>query len=93
MFTDATRPTPDPEVLSSRLDDEIVLLHPNIPRYHTLNATGCFIWQRLEQGQTVGDIRAALEEHYDVTPDQAAQSLTDLLTDLHQERLITVATP
>ena len=63
------------------------------PHDDTLNETGGFIWQRLEQGQTAGQIHAALEEHYDVTPDQAAQSIADLLTDLLRERLITVTTP
>ena len=90
MFTDATQATPDPDVISTQLDNEAVLLHMGNPHYYTLNETGCFIWQRLEQGQTVGQIRAALEEQYDVTPDQAAQSLADLLAELHRERLITV---
>ena len=93
MFADATRATPHPDVIATLLDDEAVLLHMGNQHYYTLNETGCFIWQRLEQGQTVGAIRAALEEQYDVTPDQAAQSIADLLADLHRERLITVVTP
>ena len=93
MFTDATQATPDPDVIATQLDDEAVLLHMGNPHDDTLNETGGFIWQRLEQGQTAGQIHAALEEHYDVTPDQAAQSIADLLTNLHQERLITVTTP
>ena len=70
-----------------------MLLHMGNPHDYTLNETGCFIWQRLEQGQTVGAIRIALQDRYDVTPDQAAQSIADLLADLHRERLITVNPP
>ena len=86
MFTDATQATPDPDVIATQLDDEAVLLHMGNPHDDTLNETGGFIGQWREPGQTLGDIRAALEEQYDVTPDQAAQSLADL----HRERLITV---
>ena len=93
MFTDATQATPDPDVISTQLDNEAVLLHMGNPHYYTLNETGCFIWQRLEQGQDLGAIRAALEDCYNVTPDQAAQSIADLLTDLLQEQLITLTPP
>lgn len=93
MFADATRATPHPDVIATLLDDEAVLLHIGNQHYYTLNETGCFIWQRLEQGQDLGAIRAALEDCYDVTPDQAAQHLTDLLTDLLQEQLITLTPP
>ena len=81
-----TQATPDPDVIATPLDNEALLLHISNPRDDTLNETGGFIGQWREPGQTLGDIRAALEEQYDVTPDQAAQSLTDL----HRERLITV---
>lgn len=93
MFADATQATPDPEVISTLLDDEAVLLHMGNQHYYTLNETGCFIWQRLKQGQTLGVIRAALEECYDVTPDQAAGSIAELIAELLQERLITLAAP
>ena len=93
MFADATYATPNPDVIATPLNDEIALLHLGSQHYYSLNETGCFIWQRLEQGQTLGAIRAALEAHYDLTPNQAAQSLTHLLTDLLQERLITLAPP
>lgn len=90
MFDDATQATPDPEVIATTLEEEAVLLHMSTQHYYTLNETGCFIWQRLEQGQMLGEIRAAIEERYDVTPEQAARSVTELVAELRQEHLITI---
>jgi len=73
------------------LDDEAVLLHMSTQHYYTLNETGSFIWQRLERGCSIDEIRSELEQHYDVSSEQAAQSITALLQELCAEHLISLA--
>ena len=89
-FSAASRATPDPDVISTLLDDEAVLLHMSTQHYYTLNETGSFIWQRLERGCSIDEIRSELEQHYDVSSEQAAQSITALLQELCAERLISL---
>ena len=49
---------------------------------YVLNETGAALWQRLDGTCTVGDIRAAFLEDYDVAPDQLHQDFDTLLADL-----------
>ena len=90
-FSDTSRATPDPDVISTLLDDETVLLHMGTQHYYTLNETGSFIWQRLERGCSIGEIRSDLEQHYEVSSEQATQSISELLQDLCAEHLLSLA--
>ena len=47
-----------------------------------LNATGGFIWDQLSETTPVTAVRDRLIAQFDVTPDQAARDLTDVLQQL-----------
>lgn len=51
-----------------------------------LSPVGMFLWNRLESGQTFGDLLAALLTEYDVTREEAVKDITDFLSalDTHQ---------
>lgn len=51
-----------------------------------LSPVGMFLWNRLERGQTFGDLLAALLTEYDVTREEAVKDITDFLSalDTHQ---------
>lgn len=49
----------------------------------TLNETGKFLWQHLEQGTTEEALVQALLAEYDVTPEVAAQHVHKFVEKLH----------
>ncbi|SHK12571.1 PqqD family protein [Rhodothermus profundi] len=81
---------PDPRVNFTRFDEgEGVLLHLETKSYYTLNATGVFIWEQLDQGrQTIDELVEALLAHYEVTREEAERQVRAFLDALQQEGLV-----
>ena len=47
----------------------------NMDCIYTLNPLGAFIWGRLDGGATLGELKAAVVDEYDVDPESAASDL------------------
>ncbi len=54
----------------------------SFPGMITLNATGAYIWELLEQEQTVETLVAALMESYEVTEEKARQDVQNFVNRL-----------
>lgn len=80
---------PHPSVVFTQLDDsEAALLHLETKRYYSLNETGIRIWERLGDGMSPADVSTALQEEYEVEPEEALAYALEFLEELHQEGLI-----
>ena len=55
----------------------------DLNRMITLNETGAFLWQRLQEGTTEEALLEALLEEYDVQETTAQQSIQDFLEKLN----------
>ena len=80
--------TPHPDVQSTTMDGETVLLALDTGRYFTLNRLGTFIWDQCNGHTTMKDIHAVLCNRFDVSPDRALDDLVDLANQLVQEGLL-----
>ncbi len=49
---------------------------------YVLNGTGAAVWQRLDGGRSLGEIRRDLLAEYDVSTEQLDRDLHELITDL-----------
>jgi hypothetical protein len=83
-------PSPDPEVVSRRLGDEIVLVHLKTNRIFSLNATGARFWELLAEGGTRQEIETALLTDYDGSPEEVSAEIDSLVQRLHAEGLVRV---
>ena len=81
---------PNPDVESTTLDGETVLLHLGSGRYYTLNRIGTAIWEFCTGGNTISDIHQALCNRFDVSPERAHDNLVTLVNQLDQEGLLQV---
>lgn len=54
----------------------------------TLNETGAFLWQQLQEERTAEQLVAALLEEYEVTPEQAAADVAAFVTKLQEADLL-----
>ena len=78
----------NPNFLMREVADTVVVVPVGaataaFPGMITLNSTGAFLWQQLEQSQTLDSLTAAMVETYEVTEAQAradVQSFLDRLT-------------
>ncbi len=82
---------PDSDVVFTQLDNnDAVLLHLGTQAYYTLNPTGALIWQLLEKGLDVCQIGSELESRFEVSLDEAKQSVTDLAAELTEQQLVSL---
>lgn len=80
---------PSPNVVFTELDEaESVLLHLKTRQYFSLNETGTLIWKNLQEGKSVGEIAAAVEQAYEVDGPLALHQVEAFLESLSEDRLV-----
>jgi hypothetical protein len=88
MELNNTIATPHPDVQSSLLDEEAVLLNLSSGYYHSLNPLGTKIWTLCDGTRSLQDVLASICFHYDVPEETAKHDLIQLVTQLTQEGLV-----
>ncbi len=78
------------EQVSSDLAGEAAILNLESGVYYGLDVVGARIWNLIQTPHTVGSVRDALLEEYDVSADCCEGDLLELLTELAAARLIEV---
>ncbi|WP_227394752.1 PqqD family protein [Jeotgalibacillus aurantiacus] len=69
-------------------NDEAVILHAEQFTVTTLNDTGLYCWELLNQGKSFEEIRTLLYVRYDAPPEQINQDLIDFMQDLERKGLV-----
>ena len=87
-FADEQRFSPSPEVVSRVLDGEAVLLDLASGKYLGLNAVATRTWELIGAGKTLGEVRSALLDEFDVARDVLDRDLTELLEMMRVRGLI-----
>ena len=78
-------------VLSTKVDQEAVLLDTQTNQYYALDEVGARFWNLLSEGKTLRDIHQTLLDEYQVSPAELEQDLLELLTDLLENNLVEIA--
>ena len=91
-FRDEQRFSQGPDVVSRVLDGEAVLLDLASGKYLGLNGVATRAWELIAAGKTLGEIRAALLDEFDVTRDVLDRDLAELLEAMRARQLIVVLT-
>jgi len=84
------------DVVTRRIADETLIVPVaggvgDLDAIYTLNAVGARIWQLLEGPTTARRITDAIQQEFEVSPEQAEQDVTEFLTALERARLVVVA--
>src|SRR6185369_5291351 len=72
------------------LDDEAAILNLKTGVYFGLNEVGAWVWRLIQTPLTVVEVRAAMLDEFDVTPERCDSDLQDLLRDLVKHQLIEI---
>ncbi len=78
-------------IISSKMDDEVVMMSIDKGNYYGLNPVAAEIWEMLTGPMTVQAIIDRLLEEFDVEPDQCHTEVVAYLTKLVNEGLITIS--
>ncbi len=84
---------PADSVFAKRVKDEVVLLSLTTGYYFTLNQIGSDIWRMLEAGQSVQSMIESLKGLYDMDESTISNDVSQLLTALVEEQLLSVDQP
>ncbi len=91
MLTPSTKISPDPNVVFTEMENgESVLLHLGTNEYFSLNETGTLIWHGLSDNLNLSEIGVELEKSFDISEEQASQSVIHLVEELVSEKLVSV---
>lgn len=69
-------------------NDEAVILHAEQFTVTSLNETGLYCWELLNEGKTIGEIRQQLLAVYDAPPDVIERDLEIFFRDMQQKGLV-----
>ena len=78
----------NPSIAFQRLGDELVVVNLESDTIYTLNETAAIVWEMLQNGSDVDDIRARLSTDYDVAHETVHQELMQALTKLRDFGLL-----
>jgi hypothetical protein len=79
---------PNPDVVTQRLDDELVVVHLRTNRIFLLNRTAARYWELLDSGLNSAEIEATLMREFDVEASALRDEINGFLPTLAGEELI-----
>jgi hypothetical protein len=79
--------------LSTRLGDEIVILGLRDSVYYGLSDVGARIWDLIQTRRTLGEIVSVLVDEYDVSWEEAAAGVDQLIKELETRGLVGITLP
>lgn len=79
------------DLLTAELNGETVMMSVETGRYHSLDAVGRDIWDRLEHRTTAAALAADMARDYDAPAETIEQDILALLAELSAQGLLVVA--
>jgi hypothetical protein len=86
-----TCPVRNPQLAWREIDGEIVIISPEDSQVHELNETAALVWKSANGARTLEEIVAHITAEYDVTHESATQDVAELVAQLREKQLLTVA--
>jgi hypothetical protein len=76
------------DLLSADVGDELVALDADAGHCYGFNSVAASVWRKLEQPRSLDELKAALMDEYEVSEEQCAADLSELLDDFVGKGLI-----
>jgi hypothetical protein len=86
--TASSRVRPHLDVLASRVDDEVVLVHLGTDRILSLNQTAARVWELVCAGCDQPEVRRQMLAEFDVSGDELDRELTRVFEALQDHGLL-----
>lgn len=86
--SEPTSEKPDPDVVTQRLDDELVVVHLRTNRIFVLNRTAARYWELLDSGLDSAQIQETLLREFAIEEDELRGEIESFARTLTSEELI-----
>lgn len=80
----------NPDILTSDMGDEVVMLNVLNSEYYGLDSVGCFIWQNIEDSISISDLVDKLLLEFTIDRETCIKEISIFLQELHQQGLIQI---
>ena len=90
-ITEASVVAATKDQVSADLEDEAVVLHLESGVYFGLDPVGARIWALIQEPRSVGAVKEALLEEFEVAPDRCERDLLAFLRELAAHALVEVS--
>ena len=87
-MNESTTVTAVEECLATTLDGESVVLHMDAGEYYGFNDVATYIWDRIQEPRTVGEICELVSSEYDVSYERSREHTSALLAELDEKGLV-----
>jgi len=77
--------------ISSKLDNEAVLMSIDNGEYYKMNPIATDIWEMISNPKKISDIINTLLQEYDVSKEKCAKEVFEFLNHLNEKNLISVS--
>jgi hypothetical protein len=74
--------------VSTRLDDDTVVLELKKGTYYGLNSVGSLIWELIQKPQSIAAVYSAVQEQYDVDSETCKRDVLQLIEELQVAGLV-----
>lgn len=81
---------PDPDVVTQRLEDELIVVHLRTNRIFVLNQTGARFWELLTSGLARSEIEDRLLREFEIGENDLRGEVDDFVVALSSEELVSV---
>lgn len=78
-----------PETISSRLDDQLVMMDIDKGKYFAMNPVATRVWELLEKPASVDRLCEILTGEYDVEPGRCREEVSQLIGEMEKLGLVT----
>jgi hypothetical protein len=78
----------NPDVVSQRVEDQIVVVNLTTNRIFALSSTAARVWELLSEGHDQSEIHAQLSQEYAVDGPELRDEIERLLAELNAESLV-----
>lgn len=76
------------EIITTRFDNELVILNIKTGKYYTLSGAGTRIWELLQEHNETDEIFQILKEEYNVDPSILSQDFSKLISNFMNAKLV-----
>ncbi len=83
-------PIPDPKILGRVVDDEAVLVLPDLGKVKVFNEVGAAIWQLIDGKRDIRQISAHICAQFDVDADTARADTMAFIANLIERKMVTI---
>ncbi len=88
MLTPTTRFRCADDVIAKVMDGEAVIINLVNGMYYSTDKVGAVIWSLLEGGHSISEAAENVAKRYEIAPDRAVSDISQLVTQLLDERLL-----